>query len=55
MNISYDKFIRTTDDYHIKAVQDIFKNYMTKEIYINHPMKECTVHLVNPSGQSLNC
>ena len=25
MNISYDKFIRTTDDYHIKAVQDIFK------------------------------
>ncbi|PRR83290.1 Methionine--tRNA ligase [Clostridium vincentii] len=25
MNISYDKFIRTTDDYHVKAVQDIFK------------------------------
>ena len=25
MNISYDKFIRTTDDYHIKAVQNIFK------------------------------
>ena len=26
MNISYDKFIRTTDDYHVKAVQEIFEN-----------------------------
>ena len=25
LNISYDKFIRTTDDYHVKAVQQIFK------------------------------
>ena len=25
MNASYDKFIRTTDDYHEKAVQKIFK------------------------------
>ena len=25
MNISYDKFIRTTDDYLVKAVQKIFK------------------------------
>ena len=25
MNISYDKFIRTTDDYHVEAVQKIFK------------------------------
>ena len=24
MNSSYDKFIRTTDDYHVKAVQKIF-------------------------------
>ena len=24
-NISYDKFIRTTDDDHVKAVQNIFK------------------------------
>ena len=34
MNISYDKFIRTTDDYHVKAVQKIFKSYMIREIYI---------------------
>ena len=34
MNISYDKFIRTTNDYHIKAVQDIFKKLYDKgDIY----------------------
>ena len=34
MNISYDKFIRTTDDYHIKSVQDIFKKlYDQGDIY----------------------
>ena len=34
MNISYDKFIRTTDDYHVKAVQDIFKRlYDQGDIY----------------------
>lgn len=34
MNVSYDKFIRTTDDYHIKAVQDIFKRlYEQGDIY----------------------
>lgn len=34
MNISYDKFIRTTDDYHEKAVQKIFnKLYEQGDIY----------------------
>lgn len=34
MDISYDKFIRTTDDYHIKVVQDIFKKlYDQGDIY----------------------
>jgi methionyl-tRNA synthetase len=34
MDISYDKFIRTTDGYHIKAVQDIFKKlYDQGDIY----------------------
>lgn len=34
MNISYDKFIRTTDDYHKKVVQDIFKKLYDKgDIY----------------------
>ena len=27
LDISYDKFIRTTDDYHEKAVQNIFKKF----------------------------
>lgn len=34
MDISYDKFIRTTDDYHEKAVQKIFKQLYDKgDIY----------------------
>lgn len=34
MNTSYDKFIRTTDDYHVKAVQKIFKKlYEQGDIY----------------------
>ncbi|OGO88268.1 MAG: methionine--tRNA ligase [Clostridiales bacterium GWF2_36_10] len=33
-NISYDKFIRTTDDYHVKSVQHIFtKLYEQGDIY----------------------
>ena len=30
MNISYDRYIRTTDDYHIEAVQKIFKDLYDK-------------------------
>ncbi len=34
MNIGYDKFIRTTDDYHVKAVQHIFRKlYDQGDIY----------------------
>lgn len=34
MDISYDKFIRTTDDYHVDAVQKIFKKLYDKgDIY----------------------
>ncbi len=34
MNASYDKFIRTTDDYHVSAVQKIFKKlYEQGDIY----------------------
>ena len=34
MNTSYDKFIRTTDDYHVKQVQRIFKRlYEQGDIY----------------------
>ncbi len=34
MNISYDRFIRTTDDYHVSAIQKIFKQmYDNGDIY----------------------
>ena len=34
LNVSYDKFIRTTDDYHVAAVQKIFKKlYDQGDIY----------------------
>ena len=34
MNISYDRFIRTTDDYHVSAIQKIFrKMYENGDIY----------------------
>ncbi len=37
MNTSYDKFIRTTDDYHVEQVQKIFKKlYEQGDIYQGH-------------------
>ncbi len=34
LNISYDKYMRTTDEYHIKAVQQIFEKLLNKgDIY----------------------
>ena len=34
MNVSYDRFIRTTDDYHVSAIQNIFKKMYDKgDIY----------------------
>lgn len=44
LDISYDKFIRTTDDYHVKAVQKIFKRlYDQGDIYKSkYKGKYCT-------------
>ena len=34
MKIDYDKYIRTTDEYHVKAVQDIFERFLKQgDIY----------------------
>lgn len=34
MNISYDKFIRTTDDYHVESVQSMFEKFLKQgDIY----------------------
>lgn len=54
MNTSYDKFIRTTDDYHEKEVQKIFKKLYDREIFTKDTTKECTVLHVNPSSQNLS-
>ena len=44
MNISYDRFIRTTDDYHIKTIQRVFKQmYENGDIYKStYKGKYCT-------------
>lgn len=44
MDTSYDKFMRTTDEYHIKQVQKIFKKlYDQGDIYLGHyEGKYCT-------------
>ncbi len=44
MNISYDRFIRTTDDYHVESVQKIFKKmYDNGDIYKgSYKGKYCT-------------
>ena len=42
MNISYDRFIRTTDDYHVEAIQKIFKKMHDKgDIYKGKYCKPC--------------
>lgn len=52
LNTSYDKFIRTTDDYHENRYRRSLGNYTSREIFTRAHTKVCTVHLVNPSGQS---
>lgn len=52
MNTSYDKFIRTTDDYHEKQVQKIFKKlYEQGDIY-KGTTRACTARRVSPSSPS---
>ena len=46
MNISYDRFIRTTDDYHVAAIQRIFKRMhdngdIYKDVYKGKYCKPC--------------
>ena len=46
INISYDRFVRTTDDYHVKTVQDVFKTlydkgYIYKGEYSGKYCKPC--------------
>lgn len=52
MNISYDRYIRTTDDYHIETVQKIFKALMTRAIFTRANTRANTAHLARASGLS---
>ena len=40
LNISNDRFIRTTDDYHVKAVQKIFRELYDRGASGVHPARE---------------
>ena len=54
MNTSYDKFIRTTDEYHEKQVQKIFKKLHDQgDIYKGY-YEANTVHRVNLSLQRVS-
>ena len=49
MGSSYDKFIRTTDDYHEKAVSAIFDRLYEKAIFIRVNTRAGTARLAKPS------
>ena len=60
MNISYDRFIRTTDDNHIAAVQEIFKRLYDKgDIYKSEYeglyCKECEAFWTETQAKDGNC
>ena len=54
MNISYDRYIRTTDDYHIEAVRKYLKHFMTRDIFTRVNIQVNTVHPVKVSGQTVS-
>lgn len=54
MDISYDDFIRTTQDRHKVIIQKYLLSYMNKVIYIKVHMKEDIVLHVKVSGLNLN-
>ena len=49
LNISYDGYVRTTDDYHKKTVQK-YSNCMIRATYINQYEGHCTLRIVLASS-----
>lgn len=47
MNVSYDRFIRTTDEDHERTVQDIFTKLYEKVTFIRDTTRDIIVLLVN--------
>ena len=54
MNISNDRFIRTTDEQHVKQYRKFSKPFTIKAIFIRANTKAFTAHPVNPSGRSIS-
>ena len=54
LNISNDRFIRTTDEYHMRAVQKIFVPSMKKGKFIRANTKAGIAPPANPSGRRLS-
>lgn len=54
MKIDYDKFMRTTDEYHVKTVQEIFERFIKQETFIKANMKDGIVNLVKAILQKHN-
>ena len=50
LGITYDRFIRTTDDYHVESVQKIFKTLFDKGYIYKGEYKGSTVLRVSHSG-----
>ena len=50
MEISYDRFIRTTDDYHVAAIQKIFKKMYDKGDSTRAPTRASTAPPARASG-----
>lgn len=51
MNISYDRYIRTTDDYHVKAVQKSLKSFTIKAISTRANTRANTARLAKAFGR----
>lgn len=51
LNTTYDKFIRTTDDYHERAVQKIFKSFTSRATFTKASTRACTVPRAKASGR----
>ena len=51
MDISYDKFIRTTDDYHEQAVKEFSRVCMKRATFTRRSTRAGTVRPASPSGR----
>ncbi len=51
MNISNDRFIRTTDDYHVESIQRFSRRCTTRGTSTRAPIRANTAPPASPSGR----